>query len=138
MSIEAAFLGVLGREAEAKTSKTGKPYLRLSVRVGDGDSAQWVSVICFDASALEAASQFVAGARVYSEGKLSLDEWTAQDGIKRQGLSMLSFHCRLAQIGRNKPAKSYPRKVSQKPSKPIEPAGQASFDDEIPFAPEVR
>jgi hypothetical protein len=38
--IEAAFFGSLGRDAEAKTSKNGKPYLRMNVSVGDGDAAQ--------------------------------------------------------------------------------------------------
>ena len=36
--IEAAMFGALGRDAEAKTSKTGKPYLRLNVRVGEAPS----------------------------------------------------------------------------------------------------
>ena len=31
--IECAFFGTLGRDAESKVSKTGKPYLRLNVRV---------------------------------------------------------------------------------------------------------
>jgi hypothetical protein len=39
--IEAAFFGALGRDGELKTSKNGKPYLRLNIRVGDGDTAQW-------------------------------------------------------------------------------------------------
>ena len=50
--IEAAFFGALGRDAESKVSKSGKRYLRLNVRVGDGDSAQWVSVMCFDEEAI--------------------------------------------------------------------------------------
>jgi len=46
--IEAAFFGVLARDAEGKTSKTGKSYVRFTARVGDGDSVQWVSVLAFD------------------------------------------------------------------------------------------
>jgi single-stranded DNA-binding protein len=103
MTIEAAFFGTLCRDAESKTSKTGKPYLRLNVCVGDSEAAQWVSVMAFDKEAIAAADKFVKGARCYVEGKLSLDEWTGQDGAKRTGLSRSSWHCRLAQIGRNKP-----------------------------------
>jgi len=55
MTIECAFFGTLGRDAERKTSATGKRYLRLSVRVGDGDGAQWVSVLAFDPEAIEVA-----------------------------------------------------------------------------------
>jgi len=82
MSIEAAFFGSLGRDAESKTSKAGKAYLRLAVRVGDGDGAQWVSFMAFDPRAIEQANKFVKGARVYCEGALSLNEWpppTAQN-----------------------------------------------------------
>ncbi|HZR74556.1 single-stranded DNA-binding protein [Bradyrhizobium sp.] len=101
--IEAAFFGALSRNAESKTSQAGKRYLRMNVRIGDGDAVQWVNVTVFDPAAIEAADKLVKGARVYIEGRLSLDEWTAQDGAKRHGLSAASWHCRLSQIGRNKP-----------------------------------
>jgi single-stranded DNA-binding protein len=101
--IECALFGTLGRDAEARTSSKGKPYLRLSVRVGDGDGAQWVNVTCFDQSAIADADKLTKGARVYAEGRLTLDEWTAHDGTKRHGLAVMSWHCRLAQIGRNRP-----------------------------------
>lgn len=104
MSIEAAFFGTLGRDSEPKTSKAaGKPYLRLAVRIGDGESAQWISVNSFDASA--DPEKLKKGARVYVEGRLSLDTWTGKDGTERTGLSCMSGHTRTAQIGRNKPPK---------------------------------
>lgn len=101
-AIECAFFGALGRDAEHKTSQGGRPYLRLSVRVGDDDGAQWVSVLAFDERALEQADKFIRGARLYVEGRLSTSEWTGADGAKRFGLSVMSWHCRLAEIGRNK------------------------------------
>jgi single-stranded DNA-binding protein len=104
--IEAAFFGALGRDAESKTSKNGKAYLRLNVRIGDGDGAQWVSAMVFDQSAIDAADKLLKGARVYVEGSLSVNEWTDQDGGKRHGLSVMSWHCRLSQIGRNRPRKA--------------------------------
>ena len=39
MSIEAAFMGVLSRDAESKVSKSGKRYLSMNLRCGDGDGA---------------------------------------------------------------------------------------------------
>ncbi|MET4242721.1 single-stranded DNA-binding protein [Bradyrhizobium sp. RT10b] len=145
MSIECAFFGMLGRDAESKVSGSGKRYLRLNVRTGDGDAAQWLNVMCFDADAVEAAEKMVKGARVYIEGKLSLDEWTAQDGSKRHGLTAVSWHCRLSQIGRNKPprqnrppaAASGRGRASTSDYAPIG-AGTAGIDDDIPFAPEVH
>jgi single-stranded DNA-binding protein len=107
MSIETAFFGTLGRDAEVKTSKGGKEYLRLNVRVGDGDAAQRVSAMVFDPDAIAAADKMVKGARVYVEGRLEVSEWTGQDGAKRHGLSVMSWHCRLSAIGRNKPRRPY-------------------------------
>jgi single-stranded DNA-binding protein len=128
MSIEAALFGTLGRDAERKTSKNGKPYLRLNIASGEGDATQWVSATVFDERAIAVADGFVKGARVYLEGKLSLNEWTASDGTTRTGLSVLSWHCRLSQIGRAKAKLEKP-----KPGPPTAPAGAPPFDDEIPF-----
>jgi single-stranded DNA-binding protein len=128
--IEAAFFGALGRDAEAKTSKTGKPYLRLNVRVGDGDAAQWINATVFDTKAIEVADKLVKGAHVYVEGRLALDEWTGQDGAKRHGLSVMSFHCRLAQIGRNK---SKPERDKHVRTSPHLTSTATDLNDDIPF-----
>ena len=131
MSIEAALFGTLGRDAEAKTSKTGKPYLRLNVACESGDATQWISVMAFDPKAIENAAGYVKGSRVYVEGKLSQTEWTGSDGEQRHGLSILSWHCRLSEIGRAKPKRENPRSVASQPA-----ASGSAFDDdvsEIPF-----
>jgi single-stranded DNA-binding protein len=127
--IEAAFFGALGRDCDSKTSKAGKSYLRLNVRVGDGEATHWISVMAFDLRALEQVDKFVKGASVYVEGKLRLDEWTAQDGTKRHGLSVMSWHCRLAEIGRNKSK----RAGDTKPQPEDKSAVAKDFDDEIVF-----
>jgi len=103
MSIEAALFGTLGKDAERKISKNGRPYLRLNIAVSEGDTTTWINAMAFDERAIAVADKLVKGARVYLEGRLSLNEWTAQDGTTRTGLSILSWHCRLAAIGRNKP-----------------------------------
>jgi hypothetical protein len=132
MRIEAAFFGSLVRDAELKTSKAGKSYLRASVRVGDGEAVQWVNVTAFDESAIEAADKFLKSARVYIEGRLSLDEWTAPDGAKRSGLSCLSWHCRLSQIGRHKHKR---KDADHEKGRPLQLAGDGGteLNDEIPF-----
>jgi single-stranded DNA-binding protein len=130
MTIECAFFGTLGRDAEPKTSAGGKRYLRISVRVGDGDAAQWLSVLAFDPEAIEVVDKLVQGARVYIEGKLELSERTGSDGARRQGLSVMSWHCRLPHIGRNKPKK----KPTQDPA-PAQERERATdgLNDSIPF-----
>jgi single-stranded DNA-binding protein len=148
MTIECAFFGSLVRDAEAKTSKAGKKYLRLNVRTGDGDTAQFINTTVFDAEAIADANRLVKGVRVYIEGRLSLDTWTGQDGVARHGLSATVRHCRLSQIGRNRPTIGDPRRQSDPRASGPERAarndygpnggGSADLNDEIPFAPEVR
>jgi single-stranded DNA-binding protein len=129
-SIQAALFGTLGRDGELKTSKNGRSYLRLNVACSEGETTTWVTAMVFDERAIAVADGFVKGAAVYLEGKLTLDKWTAQDGTERHGLSVMSWHCRLSQIGRAK------TKI-EKPKPETAPAG-AAFDDDIPFAPEWR
>jgi single-strand DNA-binding protein len=102
MTIEAALFGTLGRDGELKTSKNGRPYLRLNVACSEGETTTWVSATVFDQTAIGNAAKFVKGARIYLEGKLSLQEWKASDGTPRSGLSVFSSHCQLSQIGRAK------------------------------------
>ena len=140
-TIECAFFGALRRDAEQRTSKAGKPYLLLNVRVGNDDAAQWVSVLAFDQQAVELADSLVKGARVYVEGRLSLNEWTNADGVVKTGVSVMSWHCRLAQIGRNKPKRDREASVAGGYVSPRSaPAGRLprELNDEIPFAPVVR
>ena len=140
--IEAAFFGALGRDAEVKTSQAGKPYLRFSLRVGDGDAAQWVSVLAFDPQAVELADKFVKGSHCYVEGRLSTSEYIGHGGEKRLGLSVMSWHCRLSQIGRQKVRRDS-EKISVARGETYHsprsaPAGRlpgsgAPFDDEVGF-----
>jgi single-stranded DNA-binding protein len=135
LSIECAFLGVLQRDAESKTSKAGKPYVRFTTRVGEGDGVSWVSVMFFDAVA--EPEKFVKGARVYCEGNLKLDKWTAQDGTERHGLNCMARRVRVAAIGANKP-----KREAVAPARHSQASGSAAaayeMNDEIPFAPEWR
>jgi single-stranded DNA-binding protein len=93
MSIDCATYGTIARDSEVKTSKNNKQYVRFSIRSGDGDNAQFVSVMYFGADAADLAPKLLKGVAVYCEGSLRLDEWTQQDGTKRSGLSVMSFYC---------------------------------------------
>jgi single-stranded DNA-binding protein len=140
--IEAAFLGTLSRDAEAKTSGSGKPYLRITgLRIGDGDKAQWVNVTAFDQEAIASTGKFLKGAAVavYVEGRIALDRWKGTDGGDRSGLSCMSWHCRLAQIGRHKSKRTRHTGGPSVAAGSVNfgggtsQAGPADFDDEVPF-----
>jgi single-stranded DNA-binding protein len=144
MSIECALFGVLARDAELKTSKNGKEYLRINVRVGDGDTAQWVNAMVFGADVQELAPKLKQGSRVYIEGALKLNEWLAQDGTKRAGLNVMSWHCKLAAIGRNRPKResddrphtptaSAPTSAASDRDQRVRGTAHDDLNDEIPF-----
>jgi single-stranded DNA-binding protein len=122
MSIECAFLGTLSRDAEAKVSKSGKQYLSMNMRVGDGDGGQWISVRLFGECATDLMSKaLLKGTAVYIEGSLRLDTWEAADGSKKSGLSCMSWFARPSAIGNRKPKR-------ERTSKP-KPTGQAARND---------
>jgi single-stranded DNA-binding protein len=112
MTIEVAFFATVIRDPEPKTSQSGKPYMRINCRDGDGEQAQWINVTVFGDQVAELAGKVVKGSRVYVEGRLSLDEWTGQDGVKRHGLSVAAWRFELPKIGRNRP----PRERGERPS----------------------
>jgi single-stranded DNA-binding protein len=131
MSIEAALVGVLGRDATLKVSKTDKRFIQFSVAVGSNDRTTWVNIITFDAATLELAGTLLKGARVYVEGRLTLGEWTGKDGAARQGLSVLATYVRVSEIGESK---AKPKRSNKPRSRTGKPAAKGDFfSDPIPF-----
>jgi single-stranded DNA-binding protein len=133
MSIEAAFVGVLGRDAQVRVSKTDKKFLQFNVAVGSGERAQWVAAMSFDVAVVELAGTLVKGARVYCEGRLTLGEWTGKDGAARQGLSVLATHVRVSEIGESKTKPKPKRKQLRSKPRSSADKGGGFFDDPIPF-----
>jgi hypothetical protein len=69
---------------------------------------------------------------ITTPGALGVYDGRDRAGTTRSGLSVMSWHCRLSQIGRAKAKLEKP-----KPAPQTALAG-APFDDDIPFAPEWR
>jgi single-stranded DNA-binding protein len=134
MTIECAVLAVI-HKAEVKTSPAGKSFVRINARSGEGEAAQWLSIVSFDQATIDSADKMVKGARVYVEGHISLNSWTGKDGVARQGLSVRARHCRLAQIGK---ARTKPATARNKTISGVAPSGAAPFNDDLPFAAEWR
>jgi len=148
MSIECAFFGFLAADAEVRTSQAGKRWARLRVGVGKDDAMQWVSVAVFGKAA-ETAADLKKGDRCYCEGTIKVDAWRGNDGVERHGLAVTSSKIeRTHEIGRNRPPKRDQPKKDAPPASGRERADRsdyrpsraraAAFDDDIPFAPEVR
>jgi single-stranded DNA-binding protein len=91
----------------------------------------WVSVMYFGADAATPAPGMKKGVRVDVEGSLRLDKWE-QDGTQRSGLSCMSFHCRIAAIGRNRPSRAR-KSADSKPGAATSARNDDFHNDEIPF-----
>jgi single-stranded DNA-binding protein len=88
----------------------------------------WVRIAYFGEDAESLVGRLQKGAEVYCEGRLRLDTWTAKDGLKRSGLSVVAWRIvPLGQIGRKRPEAPHKRG-------PIAQVGLVlTPDDPIPF-----
>jgi single-strand DNA-binding protein len=92
--IEAAFEGRLGSDPESRVTSAGKPWVRFSVAVGEGDGVQWISVSCFADHVRAEAEGLAKGDRCYIEGWLKLNAWKDRTGQERAGLSVVATKAR--------------------------------------------
>jgi single stranded DNA-binding protein len=120
--ISAAFAGRLGKDAEVRTTRAGKPWVAFSVCVDtnkDSEAAtSWVKVALFGDGVDAMAPRLTKGTEVYCEGKLSLRSWVDGNGNERSGLSLATGTVTvMGQIGK----------------KPREAAKAKELDDAIPF-----
>jgi single-stranded DNA-binding protein len=128
MSIDCAFYAFVAADAETRTSKAGKPWVRLRVGVGKDDAVQWVQVAVFGKAA-EKAAELKKSDRCYIEGTIKLDSWIGNDGTERHGLGVAAFKCEPThRIGRNKRDQKQKQRGSTGANN-----GTADLDDEIPF-----
>ncbi|MFO1099752.1 MAG: single-stranded DNA-binding protein [Xanthobacteraceae bacterium] len=148
--IDCALSGFLASDAENRTSQAGKSWVRFRIGVGKDDAIQWVSVAAFGKAA-EVAAKLKKGDQAYVEGLLKLDTWTGKDGVERHGISVTARRVEQTHlIGKNRSkadGEKAPDRVSvatgqtyySPRSAPANRSpGTGEFDDQIPFAPEVR
>jgi single-strand DNA-binding protein len=90
--ISATVTGNVGRQPEAKTTRSGKQMTTFSVastyKTKDQQDGQttWVDVVCFDEQADVVAQGVQKGDRVVVTGRLSLETYQKNDGT--QGFSV--------------------------------------------------
>jgi single-strand DNA-binding protein len=139
-TVECAFTGRLGSDPELRTSRTGKPWCRVSVAVGLGDDTQWLSVSAFGETAERVCEDLAKGDRCYCEGNLRLAEWQDREGLTRHGLQVAAWRVEaLGKIGRQRPRQRKPDAPSEGSSAPAAPVCASQDwqrplgDDAIPF-----
>ena len=123
MTIDCAFYGFLAADADARTSKAGKPWTRLRVGVGRDDDVKWVNVAVFGKAA-ETSATLKKGDRIYVEGSIKLDIWRGNDGTERHTLAVVAFKCeRTHNIGRARENRTSDRSDEQHDSNSDMPFG---------------
>jgi len=100
MPIDVAFTAAIIKGPEHKIGKSGKPYIWMLCRDGHGEQAQFISVMVFGRS-VDALAAVGQGDKVYVEGTISLNEWTA-GGEKKHGLSVSSWRAGPQRIGKHR------------------------------------
>jgi hypothetical protein len=80
MSAYVLVSGALSRAPEFKTSKSGKPYVMASLRVGVGSAAEFWSVIASSESTHAELSRLGDGDKISAQGTLEVGLHTGQNG----------------------------------------------------------
>lgn len=87
------FIGNLGNDPEAKSSKSGVSYTNFSVAVNKRgakgeDKPIWVNVTAFGKTGENATLYLKKGSTVFVRGSLELQEYEGKDGQKHASLSV--------------------------------------------------
>ena len=121
--IEAALFGSLGKDVELRTSKSGKPWVSISIMVSTGDEdadgrekMQWVQTAVVGEVAEKRAGAAM-GTRLYVEGTLTLSQWNTADGELRHGLNCAAWRFeKVSNIGKAARKRPAPIKTTATPT----------------------
>jgi single-stranded DNA-binding protein len=107
--IEAALWGSATRDADLRTSKSGKEFAILDLKTQDDNTAAdgkpntvFVRIFAFGQQ-VAAAWAIKRGDRVYVEGQLQVSIWQSDDNAPRLNLTIKAFAVQKTGIGRNHP-----------------------------------
>jgi hypothetical protein len=98
--IQAAFFGVIARDAELRVSRSGAAFLQFDVRVGD-DDPNFIRVRSSRSGTIAEADRFTVGALVFCEGTLFVNRKTAPEGAPKIEIDVLARHLRIVALARH-------------------------------------
>jgi len=140
---KAILIGNVGRDPEIRSMSNGSRVATFSIATsetwrdkGTGErkeKAEWHRVVIFNENILKVVEAYVKkGSKVYLEGQIETRKWSDQSGNERQSTDIVlrPFRGELTLLDGRREGED---RGGQGPA----PAG-AAFDDEVPFAPEVR
>jgi single-stranded DNA-binding protein len=92
MTAHVLISGTLFRAPERKVSRAGKPYVSATLKVRDGDAAQFWRVTVFSESASEELMRLSDGDSVSCQGAMKAELYRPDDGEPRLSLSLVADH----------------------------------------------
>lgn len=133
------FTGNLGKDCEVRYLPSGEAICTFSVAVssgyGDKSKTNWANCVQFGKAAAGKLPEYLtSGTKVAISGELSLDEWTAQDGTKKNSLKVNVL--KLDLIGSSAQKQEHAAPLAQNKNAPAATTGGQGFDwddDQINF-----
>jgi single-stranded DNA-binding protein len=89
MSAVVLITGTLFRAPERRTLKAGRPFVTATIRVKDGNNAQWWKVLAFSESIQAELMRLVGGDSISVQGTFKAELYE-KDGEKRLSLSIIA------------------------------------------------
>lgn len=133
-------IGNLTRDPEGKTTQSGMELAKFGIAVNrswkDKQSDEWkeettfVEIDVWGKTAVFVMKYFRKGLRVYIEGSLRFNEWEADDGSKRNKLSVTAQKVKFALPKAENKAQQAPAPASIPGQAPPPPDNSA---DDLPF-----
>jgi hypothetical protein len=100
MSARALISGRLWREPERKVSSAGRTYATATIRVGNGDDAQWWKVLTFSEMAAEELLALHGGDAVSASGEFKVEIYDKGSG-PRPGFTLFADRVLSAKRAKN-------------------------------------
>lgn len=130
---KAIFIGNLTRDAESKTSNSGKPYAQFSMAVNskEGEKESTLYVTCFHLGKFERILPYLKkGTKVMAEGRLSASAYTDKNGQPHPSISIIVLSIEL--LSRSEESKPAKADAISSNTMPFTPSPSPS-SNELPF-----
>jgi hypothetical protein len=90
--IVALVAGSLFGNPESRTSKNGRPFVTMTIRVKDGDESRFVRAVAFSETVQSELMRLADGDNISIQGPFTASIYTASDGNSKISLSMVANH----------------------------------------------
>jgi single-stranded DNA-binding protein len=131
MSASVLLLGAVFRTPEVRTSKSGRSYASATLKVTDGNTADFWRVFAFSENTQAELSRLSDGDKISVQGSLKIEVYVSKDGDHKLSRTVFADHVLAL---RQPPRERKPKASSTRGADESVPAAQSKdFDDDISF-----